>query len=461
MKTVQFLSLLFVSFTGISAEIPLSLKPIVQIEEEVYQYESADNGAGPMWCSGSSCLVQIGNQLFASGLETVKSIAPLNNCRWVLYQKMPVGWQKILTDEKGLTREPCPMVCYPDNTFFLSTNPTLASHGKEGGGPAKPEVLRFSTDKTGQGFEIMHPTWKGSPSFTEHSYRSFAADGQCKELILFQNVGYTHAEWAFLDKFGKWSAQGKLLWPWGADYAKPQPIRVCYPNVALRNKTVHFCGVSDIVEPNPKWREAKKKITGRDWDYDFRRLFYTWTPDISKEEFKGWIEIASREETSGWITPGDLWLAPDGSAHIIWTERAIDERLRAEFYPNAQQSYQLNYAVVRNGKVIQKSNLIESGNQGEIPGRARFHASPDSQLFAIIYISGINTSGKSISENRIMKILGPGSMQKVWQKIPFKKPFNDFFTASERAGCTPSNFIDILGTQINAPMKIAYARVKI
>ena len=434
---------------------------MVEIEEEVYQYENAENGAGPMWCNGSSCLVRVGNHLFASGLETIKGIAPLNNCRWMLFQKKPEGWQKVLSDEKDLTREPCPMVCFPEKTIFLSTNPTLVSRGKEGGGPARPEVLRFSIDELAQNYEIVRPKWDGNPSFTEHSYRSFAADGKNKELILFQNIGYTHTEWAFLDKSGQWSAQGKLIWPWGADYAKPQPIRVCYPNVALHNKAVHFCGVSDIVEPNPKWREAKKNITGREWDYEFRKLFYTWSPDILKGEFKGWIQIASREETCGWITPGDLWVAPDGSAHIIWTERAIDERLQAQFYPNSRQSYQLNYAVVSGGKVIQKCNLIESSKQGEIPGRARLHATPDNQLFSIIYISGINASGKSISENRIMKLDGSGSMTKVWQTIPFKKPFNDFFTASERAGCSPSNYIDILGTQINAPMKIAYARVKI
>ncbi len=29
-------------------------------------------------------------------------------------------------------------------------------------------------------------------------------------MILLQNVGYTHAEWAFRDADGRWSAQGKL-----------------------------------------------------------------------------------------------------------------------------------------------------------------------------------------------------------------------------------------------------------
>ena len=63
---------------------------------------------------------------------------------------------------------------------------------------------------------------------------------------------------------------GKLAWPWGSEYKKPEPIRVCYPDVAIRGREVHFCGVSDIVEPHPKWRENKRKLTGQEWDYDFR-----------------------------------------------------------------------------------------------------------------------------------------------------------------------------------------------
>ena len=38
------------------------LKPVVELEEEVYSYTSADNGAGPLWCHGSTCLVRIGDQ---------------------------------------------------------------------------------------------------------------------------------------------------------------------------------------------------------------------------------------------------------------------------------------------------------------------------------------------------------------------------------------------------------------
>ena len=136
---------------------------------------------------------------------------------------------------------------------------------------------------------------------------------------------------------------------------------------------MHFCGVSDIVEPYPEWRAFKKQLTGNEWDYDFRRLFYTWTPDITREKFRAWVEIASRDKTCGWISPGDLWLAPDGAVHLVWTERALDERLRAKFFPEAKQSHAVNYAVVREGKVVLRRTLMlaEEGKPGEVGSSPR------------------------------------------------------------------------------------------
>lgn len=44
------------------------VKPVVEVEEEVYSFVPADNGAGPAWCSGAPTLVRLGETLFASGL---------------------------------------------------------------------------------------------------------------------------------------------------------------------------------------------------------------------------------------------------------------------------------------------------------------------------------------------------------------------------------------------------------
>lgn len=180
------------------------------------------------------------------------------------------------------------------------------------------------------------------------------------------------------------------MWPWGKEYDKPQPIRICYPNVALRNRAVYFCGVSDIVEPYQAWRDFKRQLTGREWDYDSRRLFFAWTPDIAREPFREWVEIASRDRTCGWITPGDLWVAPDGAVLLLWTERATDERMRERFFPEVKQTQALNYAVVREGRAVERRTLLEGGEgaSGEIPSAGRFHLTADRRLLVVCHVGG-------------------------------------------------------------------------
>ena len=103
------------------------LRTVVELEDEVYQYEPANNGAGPMWCSGSTCIVRIREKVFASGIETLKEFKPLNNCRWMLFHRDDSGWEKVHVDPSGRTREPCPLAGFPNGRLFLSVNPTLVT----------------------------------------------------------------------------------------------------------------------------------------------------------------------------------------------------------------------------------------------------------------------------------------------------------------------------------------------
>jgi len=437
------------------------LKPVVEAEEEVYQYLPADNGAGPMWCGGSTCIVRIGKEVFASGLETVPERKPLNNCRWMLLGRSKKGWVKKHIDMEGRTREPSPIAVFHDGRFFLSANPTLTAPDTYNG-PARPEILQFKKSDDKMKFGRLLPVWSGNPPFTEHSYRSLAADGNAGELILFQNIEYTHAEWSFLDSKGKWSAQGKLEWPFGSDYEEPEPIRVCYPNVMLKDRAVYFCGVSDIIEPKKQWRKFKRKLTGKEWDYDFRRLFFTWSDDITTGKFHQWLEITSREETCGWIFPADLWAAPDRSIHILWTERALDERLREKFFPGQKQSHALNYAIIRDGKVELRRTLAiaEEGVSDLIPGPARFHITPENRLFVVYFIKGTDASGRPVAENRLAEIMPDGNPG-TSVALHLKQPFSSFFTATVRAGSKPSPTLDMLGILNGVKNTISYARIRL
>ena len=83
--------------------------------------------------------------------------------------------------------------------------------------------------------------------------------------------------------------------------------------------------------------------------------------------------LKTSKETAGWITPGDLWVASNGDVHVLWTERALDERLRETFFPDAKQRHGLYYAVVRKGQIIARREILvsEEGSSNPVPGRGR------------------------------------------------------------------------------------------
>ncbi len=427
----------------------------VETEETVYKYESPGNGSGPMWCHGNTCIVRYGQTLVASGMETLSNEVPLNNTRWLLFERTSQGWDLLTKDEVDRTREPSPLgLLHHTGKIMLSVNPTLTGPGIRNG-PAEPRILQFDANDLGTGYQTIMPCWNGQPDFTEHSYRTFVADGRADEFILFQNTGYSLAEWMFFDCTGTCLSQGQLVWPWGADYEQPQPVRICYPAVQLADREIHFLGVSDIVEPRKAWKDYKFRLTGREWDYDFRRLFYTWSRDISTVQFGQWMEVASREETAGHIFPCDLWRSPDGRVHLLWTEKALDERLQEDFFPSEKQSHALNHAIVKEGEVIYRQSIMYSEEPDTLlPGRGRFQITPDKRLFVLYHVYG-KTGGSS--ENRLVEILGDNSLSPAIT-VPLKRPFSSFFTATVRGGSEPSDLIDVFGEDGQTEMR--YARIR-
>lgn len=438
--------------------------PVVEVEEDVYTYASANNGAGPMWCAGSTTLVRSGDKVFASGLETIEGVEPLNNCRWVFYVRDENGWRRVRVDADGRTREPSPMAAFADGRVFLSVNPTLVKEPRPGGGPARPDVLQFRADDPAADPLALAPVWKGSPEFTEHSYRSFAADGSAGELLLLQNIGYDHAEWTHRDRDGKWSAQGQLVWPTvaGAKAGEMVPLRLCYPNVALKDRAAYFFGAGDVFEPNAEYHAFKKNLSGNEWDYLFCRLAYSWTPDVSKTPFAEWVEIANREATRGHVWPCDLYVAPGGDVYILWIERAVDDRLREKFFPEAKQSESLNLGVVREGKLVKRLTVAErSGTSSGLSGaHHRFQVAPDNRLFIIHGIYAFDADGQPTFENRVVEVQADGVLGSP-TTIPLKRPFSSFFTATPRAGSPPSWTLDMFGQSRGAGDTISYARINL
>ena len=431
--------------------MPLDIS--VEIEEEIYAYEPADNGAGPLWCHGSTIVARHRDAVYLAALETLPEQQPLNNSRFLLYRRDDDGWHLIYRDESGRTREPSPVVML-DGELLVSANPTLTAPG-EYGGPPEPTVFRFGADDSAAPPIREQPQWQGKPAFTEHSYRTVAADGM--EVLYMQNTGYETAQMSFRDEAGQWYGLDPLTWPWGGEYDPPQPLRLCYPNVALHERSAHFIGVGDIVEPITAWRDAKLEITGREWDYVFRRLFYAYTPDVTAQPFGEWIEIANRDQTAGHIRNGDLHLDADGLVHILWTESNLDHRLRDRFFPDQQIAHTLEYLTLREGQIQTRRTLVRAveSERGPIPKLARFHILADGTPIILGQFS-------NLGPDAIYRCTLLSSDPPDWVDIPFSHPMPDtFLTNTVRAGSAPSPLIDIVGMRPDVPNTLGYARVRI
>jgi len=178
--TVILCALLLMSCSGNHTP---TFKIKVETEETVYEYVNPDNGSGPMWCHGNTCIVRFGDHLVASGMETIADILPYNNTRWTLFERTETGWELFQKDEKKRTREPSPLgLLKKSRKIILSVNPTLTEPGIQNG-PAEPQILKIDATDLHAGYETLMPLWEGNPEFTEHSYRSLAVDGPADDFI--------------------------------------------------------------------------------------------------------------------------------------------------------------------------------------------------------------------------------------------------------------------------------------
>jgi len=423
---------------------------VVEVEESVTTCNPPGNGAGPFWCYGSPLIVRHGDDVFVSAMETGENVPLLCNTRWRLFHKHGnENWDMVQVSAKFNEREPCPLVGFSDGRLFLSVNPSTQPSGTKYGS-CDPHLLEFSAmEPKKPGIQIL-PIWNDDIFFTDHSYRGIAVDGE-KGEILALNIHARSGDqyWSFCEASGKWSSHGQIKFP----------IRSCYPQVALKNKAGHVLAIGDIVEPNEEWQKYKFEKTGASWDYVFRRLFYTWTADVTKKEFSEPIEVDELEATSGHILNLDLWIDDQGQAHILYRKQTVQSNLmRDKFFPDTPITISLEYVVLNDGKIIKRKTLFKGGEGAstEIPGYARFHIANDGRLFVVYYCSGKDDKGNSISENRLIQVLPEGDNKSI--TIPLQKPFGMFFTAIQRGGSKQSDIIDLYGP--GSGTEIRYARVK-
>jgi hypothetical protein len=423
----------------------------VEAEEIVTRYAAANNGAGPLWCYGSPLIARRGEDVFASTIETGENVPPLLNTRWQLWHRSSSGWKLEQHEQEYRQREPCPIAICPKGPVFLSVNPSVepagATHGR-----CEPQMLEFDPNSPGRPPRVHTPVWADGTYFTEHSYRGLAADGASGELLLL-NINAQSSEQfvSCYDGQGTWRSKGTIRFP----------IRACYPQVALHDGAAHVLAIGDIVEPVEEWKTLKFERFKREWDYVFRRLFYTYTPDIRQTGFRPPVEIDTVEQTCGHILNLDLCVDRDGSAHLLYLKRSFQyDFIRDKYFPGKPMQVSLEHVVVKDGQVRSRTPLAQTteGRDGLEPAYARFHVDASDRLYVILAGTSIE-GGKRTFGNFIAPVRADGAFP-AFRRIDLKRPFHTFFTDTMRGGSAPSQMIDLFGTADDDP-NLRYARLRL
>jgi len=425
---------------------------IIEVEEVVTTYTDPNNGANPLWCYGSNILVRLGQEVFLSVTETGKDIDRRCNTRWQLWHRTDAGWNMVNQEEDYWQREPCPIAALPNGPVFMSVNPSLqtpeAPHDA-----CRPLVLVFDPKHPEATPRQEEPAWLAKPRFTYHSYRGFTVDTLRQEVLLLNIDAKTRAQQVSLrNAEGVWQAKKTIVFP----------IRSCYQQVALQNRAAHVLAIGDIVEPVEEWKKLKFAKFNRKWDYVFRRLFYTYTPDITTTPFIEPVELDTVEKTAGHITNLDLHIDTLGQAHVLYLKRPIQyDFMRDKYFIGQPMTCHLEYMVLQGSKVIQHRTLAETSSDAKdvVPTYGRFHVAANGDLYVVVAGNGPDGSSSSVFGNFIGRI-GTGNDSQALVRLEMKHPFRTFFTNTPRGGSRPSDTIDLFGVSDDGP-KLRYARVRL
>ena len=405
-------------------------------EQDVYTLTPPNNGSGPLWSGGCTSIASIGEDVYIGEMQTGAGVPLLCNTRWRLLRRTPDGFKCIAEPEGYRQREPCSLAVAGGKLFMYvndSTTPPGTMYGA-----CEPHLLKFKLDEPVT-YEKLMPKWAGEHTFTDHSYRGYAADSAAGRLLMLNIDAKTSVQNAcMLDDSGEMLATGSITFP----------IRACYPQVAVVGDAVHVVAVGDIVEPVDEWRNFKFEKIQREWDYVFRTLYYARTPNLREQDFGTPLEIANVDKTGGYISNKDLWVDKDGAAWILYTEQEVQSPLlRDRFFPGKSVVPSLYVAHVQDNQVSRREIL--AGTDDRYPAEARFQILPDGTPFIVVYIGGAAPG----------VYLAPLILEEPPLLIPLKHPMASFSLASVRAGNAPSDVIHIFGNREGNIY--SYARVKI
>jgi hypothetical protein len=441
---------------------PATFTPRVVVDEVITTTTPSLNGSSPMWSVGAPLVVRRDGEVWVS-LSLHDPGAPAYcNTHWELWRRPDGGsWHAVWKGPPASEREPCPIVIPDPRTLVVSIHPKLLARGPESSGEIRwfcqPALGAYTLDGTRDSPALWKPPFATGAEFSQHSYRSIGADAARGELLLLVMDRDDAFHAARRDAAGGWQSVT----------APAFPIRGCYPNVLLRAGAAHVFAVGDVKEPVEAWREEKRRVLNRSWDYVFRRLFHAWTPDVAREGFRIPIEVDSVDSTAGWLFNLDLLDDGKGRIHLLWVRRNIEPAfLRDRFFPGTPRVEELVHAVLEDGVITARETLrsrVLSDNDTWPAGisTGRLHLREDGRIFAVLSTMREGDTGWGLFVQELDS--GARTSPRPVEVSPPTPAFSGwFFTNTIRGGSKPGAGIDLLTTQTkDGVISLRYLHVRL
>ena len=396
-----------------------------------------NNGAHPLWSRGNSPIVRVGSRVFATNAKVHPERQPLNNTTLEIWEKEGGGsWQLVFEDHGVFQREPCSIALIGESTLAVSVNvPVTCPEADERTEDIDCIPTLYLFDISGplrKTASLQLPWPAGKHDFWDHTYRGFAFDAARKQLFL-DNIDYngdTHFCWTLLDSRQNGIRNGCLAFP----------KRVCYHNSAINNGEIYLFGVQDIKEPNAEWHAFKQSVTGNAWDYDFRKIYLNYCPDIESCDFEPSQLVCERDSTCGWTFPLDCCFDQNGDMlFLVSMQNVAHSFMREKFFPALAPESALELYRFSKGKLISRTQLSLSQDTQKAEGHsAFFHTDAAGETF-IIWSKLVDAPGDELPAGTYLTRVSDLS-------APPVRLMDDaavFANSKVRLGAAPTDMIDL------------------
>ena len=395
-----------------------------------------ENGAEPSWSRGNSTIVRVGSRVFITNQRVHANRLPLNRTTLEIWEKPDGGvWQLVYEDEGVFQREPCPIAYIGNDRLAVTANVPAQYHA--------PDEETTDTDciPTLYVFDVSGPLRKAASiplkwdrddyTFWEHSYRSFAVD-PVRQLLFLDNIEYGDERFCYtlLDSDLQCIKNGLLHFP----------ARCCYHAIAMQNGETYLFAIQDIKEPNAEWRDYKRQMTGRQWDYDFRKIYLNYCPDIEKTDFEPSALICSRDDTCGWLSLLDCCYDANGDMLLLVSAQNVYPAfMRERFFPDLAPESQLEMYRFSKGKLVSRTVIAQSSDKELATGFNGFFHTGESSEVHIVWCKHMDAPGDAVKRGAYL------SRADAPQEPPFRLMDETgwFFGSKTRLGAAPGDMLDV------------------